>query len=40
MDYKVKDHTILVVVYVSKEELFKQCERQIRTPCVLPGYAV
>ncbi|EEK80061.1 hypothetical protein bcere0009_10680 [Bacillus cereus R309803] len=38
--YKVKDHTILVVVYVNNEELFKQCERQIRNLCVPPGYAV
>ncbi|MEC4630619.1 streptomycin biosynthesis protein StrF, partial [Bacillus safensis] len=36
----MKDHTILVVVCVNNEELFKQCESQIRNIFVPPGYVV
>lgn len=36
----MKDHTILVVVCVNNEELFKQCESQIRNIFVPPGYTV
>ncbi|PEC57476.1 streptomycin biosynthesis protein StrF, partial [Bacillus wiedmannii] len=33
----MKDHTILVVVCVNNEELFKQCESQIRNIFVPSG---
>ncbi|MGG0456602.1 glycosyltransferase family protein [Bacillus mycoides] len=36
----MKDNTILVVVCVNNEELFEQCERQIRNIFVPPGYVV
>lgn len=36
----MKDHTILVVVCINNEELFEQCERQIRNLFVPPGYVV
>ncbi len=36
----MKDHTILVVICVNNEELFKQCESQIRNIFVPPGYVV
>ena len=32
----MKDHTILVVVCINNEELFEQCERQIRN-LLFPG---
>ena len=35
----MKDRTILVVVCVNNEELFEQCERQIKTFCS-PDYVV
>lgn len=37
---QMKDNTILVVVCVNNEELFEQCERQIRNIFVPPGYVV
>lgn len=36
----MKDRTILVVVCVNNEELFEQCERQIRNLFVPPDYVV